>query len=382
MLGGMNDRTDRPSRPEHRRLVWRIPRAGSLANLRLVEEDLPAPAPGEVQIDVVAVGLNFADIFACLGLYSATPAGSFVPGLEAAGTVRRVGDGVTRWRPGDRVIVLTRFGGYASAFNVGEQYLWPLPETWSFEDGAAYPVQALTAWYGLVALGGARRGSVVLVQSAAGGVGLNALQVLRQLGAQPVAVVGRESKRDWLVREHGLDPACVVLRGRHFEAALDAALRHLGAAGFDLIFDAVYGPSFRPAFERLAPEGRHLLYGAADFMGEGRRANPLRLAWRWLRRPRLDPLAMISQNRGLLAFNLIWLWGEAARLPDALRETLALIPDPPHIGGAWPFADAHTALAALQSGDTTGKLVLRVDKPAVDSPRNRASGEGSATAAR
>ena len=137
MLGGMNDRTDRPSRPEHRRLAWRIPRAGSLANLRFVEEDLPAPAPGEVHIDVVAVGLNFADIFACLGLYSATPAGSFVPGLEAAGTVRRVGDGVTRWRPGDHVIVLTSFGGYASALNVGEQYLWPLPETWSFEDGAA-----------------------------------------------------------------------------------------------------------------------------------------------------------------------------------------------------------------------------------------------------
>ena len=182
----MTDRTDRPPpRPDHRRLAWRIPRAGSLARLRLLEEDLPAPAPGEVQIDVAAVGLNFADIFACLGLYSATPAGSFVPGLEAAGTVRRVGDGVTRWRPGDRVIVLTRFGGYASALNVGEQYLWPLPETWSFEDGAAYPVQALTAWYGLVPLGGVRRGSVVLVQSAAGGVGLNALQVLRQLGAQP-----------------------------------------------------------------------------------------------------------------------------------------------------------------------------------------------------
>ncbi len=245
--------------------------------------------------------------------------------------MRAVGSGVTRWRTGDRVIVLTRFGGYASALNAGAEYLWPLPEGWSFEDGAAYPVQALTAWYGLVPLGGA-----------------------------PVAVVGRPAKRDWLVRETGLDPACVVLRDAAFAASLDAALRHLGAPGFDLVFDAVYGPSFRPAFERLAPEGRHLLYGAADFMGDGRRANPLRLAWQWLRRPRLDPLAMISQNRGLLAFNLIWLWGEAARLPSAMQETLALIPERPHIGGAWDFADAHAALAALQSGGTTGKLVLRV----------------------
>jgi alcohol dehydrogenase len=96
-------------------------------------------------------------------------------------------------------------------------------------------------------------------------------------------------------------------------------------------------------------------------MGDGRRPNPLRLAWRWLRRPRLDPLAMISQNRGLLAFNLIWLWGEAARLPAAMQATLALIPERPRSGGVWAFADAHAALAALQSGETTGKLVLRVE---------------------
>ena len=361
MLDGMKAKTPRPNGTDDLRRVWRIPRAGSLAALASIEETLPAPGPGEVRVDIKAVGLNFADIFACLGLYSATPTGSFIPGLEAAGVVRTVGAGVTRWRPGDRVIVLTRFGGYATALNAGEQYLWPLPEGWSFEDAAAYPVQALTAWYGLVPLGGARQGSVVLVQSAAGGVGLNALQALRRLGARPVAVVGRAAKRDWLVETAGVDPACVVLRDAGFAAGLDAALRHLGVPGFDLILDAVYGPGFRPAFERLAPEGRYLLYGAADFMDQGRRANPLRLAWRWLRRPRLDPLAMISQNRGLLAFNLIWLWGEAARLPAAMQATLALIPDRPHIGGLWPFDEAHAALAALQSGGTTGKLILTVD---------------------
>lgn len=342
------------------RRAWRIPRAGSLADLALVEETLPPPGAGEVQVDIAAVGMNFADIFACQGLYSATPSGSFVPGLEAAGTVRAVGAGVDTHRPGDRVIVLTRFGGYASRLNIGAEYLWPLPEDWSFEDGAAYPVQALTAWYGLLELGRARAGSVVLVQSAAGGVGLNALRALRRLGARPVCVVGRPAKREWLAREFGLDPRSIVLRDSRYAEGLDAALAHLGVGGFDLVFDAVYGPAFRPAFDRLAPEGRLVLYGAADFMDDGRRPNPLRLAWRWLRRPRLDPLAMISQNRGLLAFNLIWLWGEAARLPEAMRATRGLIAERPYIGGSWDFADAHTALAALQSGETTGKLVLRV----------------------
>jgi len=347
------------SRPVATRRVWRIARAGSLSRLRLIEEPLPPPAEGEVQVAVQAVGLNFADVFACLGLYSATPRGAFVPGLESAGVVTAVGPGETRWRPGDAVMVLTRFGGYATALNASRDTLWPMPSGWDYAAAAAYPVQALTAWYGLVALGGARRDAIVLVQSAAGGVGLQALAALRSLGARPVAIVGREEKRRFLIERHGLPPAAVLLRDQHYAASLDAALAHYGAPGFDLVFDAVYGAAFTPAFERLAPEGRYVLYGAAEFMDTGARPNPLRLAWRYLRRPRPDPLAMISVNRGLLAFNLIWLWGEVQRLPAAMRSTLELIPEPPHVGAAFAFDDAPQAMRVLQAGGTTGKVILR-----------------------
>lgn len=345
--------------PHDERLIWRIPRAGSLRRLALIREPLAPPRAGEAQVEVLAVGLNFADVFACLGLYSATPSGAFVPGLECAGIIRALGPGVTEWQVGDRVMVLTRFGGYATALNVPITTLWPVPAGWSPAEAAAYPVQALTAWYGLVPLGGARRGTVVLVQSAAGGVGWQALNALRTLGARPVPVVGRPEKRDWLIERFGLDPDTVVLRDRHFARSLDRALAVHGAAGFDLVFDAVYGESFRPSFDRLAPEGRYVLYGAAEFMGDGSRANPLRLLWHYLRRARLDPLAMISQNRGLLAFNLIWLWDQADRLPESMRATLALIPQRAHVGGTFAFADAPTAMRTLQSGLTTGKLVLR-----------------------
>lgn len=356
MLGRMAEPSTDPTFAE--RLTWRIPRAGSLRHLALVREPLAPPCAGEAQIEVLAVGLNFADIFACLGLYSATPAGAFVPGLECAGIVRAVGPDVTDWRVGDRVMVLTRFGGYATALNVPTATLWPVPSGWTPGEAAAYPVQALTAWYGLVPLGGARKGSVVLVQSAAGGVGWQALQALRRLGARIVPVVGRPEKRDWLIERFGLEPDTVVLRDRHFARHLDRALAAHGASGFDLVFDAVYGASFRPAFARLAPEGRYVLFGAAEFMSDGSRANPLRLLWHYLRRPRLDPLAMISQNRGLLAFNLIWLWDQAERLPASMRTTLELLPDRPHIGDRFAFADAPTAMRTLQSGRTTGKLVL------------------------
>jgi len=367
MLGCMPLKTDdHPQAPEgtlKTRQLWRIAGAGSLSRLRLVEEALSPPGPGEVQVAIHAVGVNFADIFACLGLYSATPQGSFVPGLEAAGVVVAVAADVSDWRPGDRVIVLTRFGGYASALNVPAATLWPIPLGWSYAEAAAYPVQALTAWYGIEKLGNARRDSVVLVQSAAGGVGIHAMRALLRLGAKPVAVVGRSSKRHWLINEFGLPPATVVLRDDRYAASLDAALQHWAARGFDLVFDAVYGKSFAPAYARLAAEGRYVLYGAADFMNTGARANPLKLLWGWLRRPRLDPLAMIPQNRGLLAFNLIWLWEQAERLPDAMRATLALIPERPTIGACYAFDNALAAMQSLQSGNTTGKLVLTVTQP-------------------
>lgn len=357
MLGRMTPKTDPDSLT---RRVWRTPKAGSLSRLALIEEPLPSPGPGEVQVAIEAVGVNFADVFACLGLYSATPKGSFIPGLEAAGRICRLGAGVSGFREGDAVIVLTRFGGYATHLNVDARTLWPVPAGWSLAEAAAYPVQALTAWYGLVPLGAAKAGTLALVQSAAGGVGLHALHALRHLGAQPVAVVGSAGKRDWLIERFALHPASVVIRGARLGADLDAALAHHGRAGFDVVLDAVYGEGFRTAFDRLAPEGRYVLYGAADFMASGQRPNLFKLAWRYMRRPRLDPLAMIPENRGLLAFNLIWLWEQASRLPESMRATLALIPERPHIGATFPFEAAHGALAAIQSGRTTGKLILAV----------------------
>ena len=151
-----------------------------------------------------------------------------------------------------------------------------------------------------------------------------------------------------------------MVRNAQYPANLDAALRHYQASGFDVVFDAVYGDAFQPAFDRLAPEGRYVLFGAADFMGSGARPNPLRLLSSWLRRPKLDPLAMIPLNRGLLAFNLIWLWEQSARLPESLRATLALIPSPPHIGARFSFEQAIEAMKLLQGGQTTGKVVLEL----------------------
>jgi len=350
--------------------VWRMDRAGSLGDLRRQREDLVPPGPGEARVRVEAIGLNFADVFSCLGLYSATPRGPFIPGLECAGTIEAIGEFAGTevpalhrdgpgLAPGDRVMVLTRFGGFATAINADIRYLLPTPGAWSSDEAAAFPVQALTAWYGLVRLGELAPGETVLVHSGAGGVGLNALAIIDRIGGRAIATVGAEVQVAFLSRERGLTADRIIVRDRHrFGSQIDKALSSIHAAGLDLVFDAVAGPYFLPALTRLRPEGRHVLYGAADLMPAGMRPNWPKLAWQYFRRPRVDPMRLIDQNRAVLGFNLIWLFEEADRLPDAFAAARALIDGPPVIGARFSFAELPAALQALQSGRTVGKVVV------------------------
>ncbi len=348
------------------RAVWRISRAGSLDRLAKQREPLPPPGAGEARVRVQAIGLNLADVFACLGLYSATPKGPFIPGLEFAGVIEEVGPPAPpsalagpSLHAGDSVLGVTRFGAYATALNAPLHLLARVPQGWDAAQAAAFPAQGLTAWYGLIELARVQPGELVLLQSAAGGVGLGALAILESIGARVVAAVGREDKRQFLIDRRDLPPDLVIVRDRRrFRDQLGRALAAAGADGFDVVFDAVAGPFLEPAFARLRPRGRLVVYGAADFMPGGRNALDPRLLVRYLRRPRIDPLSLIAQNRSVMGFNLIWLWEQAHRLPEAYAALHAMCPDPPLVGRRFPFAQAPAAMAFLKSGRSVGKVVL------------------------
>lgn len=372
------------------RQVWRVTRAGSLDRLTLQHDTLSPPGHGEVRVRVQAIGLNFADIFATLGLYSASPRGAFVPGLEFAGTVEEIGpppegnlpnEALAALRPGDPVFGLTRFGAYATEVNAQAHLLAPLPSGWGMPQAAAFPVNGLTAWYGLVEQARVTAGELVLVHSAAGGVGLLALALLRSLGARVIASVGTEEKRRLLVERKGLPPELVIVRDRRrFGDQLDRALNAATADGLDVVFDAVAGGFLEPAFRRLRPRGRLVVYGAADFMPAGARAADPRMVMRYLRRPRIDPLSLISLNRSVIGFNLIWLWDQAHRLPAAYAALRTLCPDPPLVGRRFPFGQAPEAMRFLKSGRSVGKVVVETgvrvaapDDEPVDRSRARAT---------
>lgn len=332
------------------RQYWQTPKAGNIARLALNSDDAgPLPAD-KVRIAVHAVGLNFADIFALTGLYSATPQGAFTPGLEFSGVVLECGKDCSQWQPGDRVMGVTRFGGYSTLIDSDPAYLWPLPESWDFASGAAYPVQTLTAWYALKTLGNLQPQQRVLIHSAAGGVGLQAMQLTRALGGLPVGTVGRADKVA-LLRSKGFDK--VLVREKDFAQQLKCENQQ-----FDLVLDGIGGAVQKASFDALNPMGRLVVFGAAEFTPTGQRPDYLRALLRYLRRPRYDVMDMISANKSVMAFNLIWLWEQSDRMRALMDELDGLRLPAPHVGHQYSFEEAHQALAKLQSGSTTGKVVL------------------------
>ena len=339
------------------RQIWQLPKTGDISRLQLVGDDLNEPDAGCVTVRVAAVGLNFADVFACLGLYSATPSGAFVPGLEFAGVIDAVGPSVDGLAVGQLVMGLTRFGAYATHLNVDARYLWPLPDGWSMAEGAGQLVTSLTAWYALRELGDLQPGQFVLVQSAAGGVGLAALGLIDRLRGEAAGTVGQAVKAE-ITR---LPPERIIVRdGSTFGQQLDQALASAGRDGFDLVLDTVAGPTFQPLYRRLIPGGRLVIFGAADLMPSGQRPNYAKLGWKYWRRPKLDPVSMISENKSVMAFNLIWLWDRIDEMRRMYDELSSLELPPPHIGRAMPFNDAPAALRYLQSGDSVGKVIMEV----------------------
>lgn len=336
-----------------------IPRFGGAEVLRIEERPAPRPGPGEVAVAVRAAGVNFADVLCRLGIYAAAPPPPFVPGIEIAGTVESLGDGVTALRPGDRVMGFSRFGGCAEVVVTNPSHLVPIPDGVSFTDAAAFPVCYLTAAWALDELGRIETGETVLIRSAAGGVGRAATELALARGARILATVGSDWKRREVL---ALAPDALVVADDP-RAIADLLAEQLAAGHpLEVVLDGNGGDGFAAAWSALAPGGRYVLYGAASAVGRGPFSR-LAAGWRLRRSLLVATLPMISANRSLAAFNLIFL----ADRPEKLRRHAdRLLGDwqagriQPKAARVEPLENAVTVHRDLQERRTTGKLVLEV----------------------
>lgn len=302
--------------------------------------EVDEPLAGDrVLIDVAAAGVTYPDVLLTRGRYQMKPALPFVPGSAVAGTVRSAPTG-SGLAPGDRVAALCGIAGFAEVAAAGADSVFPLPSALSFAEGAALPVNHLTAEMALGRRGRVQAGEVVLVHGAAGGVGAASVQLAKALGARVIAVTSTEEKAA-LARRLGADETIGV------EGFKDAARELTDGRGVDVVVDPVGGDRFTDSLRSLGREGRLLVLG---FVG--------------------GDIPTVKVNRLLLANTSVVgvAWGEMVMaVPGLLQEQWGrLLPHleagrlAPAVDAIHPLADADAALARLEQRQAQGNVVLAI----------------------
>lgn len=331
-----------------------IPRHGPPDVFEVREGPDPAPEDDEVTIQVGASGINFADVLARLGLYPDAPSPPLVVGYEVAGRIDRVGRSVTGLHEGDRVLALTRFGGYADRVAVPASQVFRAPDALSDAEAAAVPVNYLTAAIALYRMAALAPGETVLIHNAGGGVGIAATQLARLRRA---TVIGTASSfKHAALRSFGIEHPV-----DYRSADVAVAVREITKGrGVDVILDPLGGDSFVTSYRLLAPLGRLIVFGlSAAAPGERRSIWKALTAWRAT--PRFDPLSLINRNRGVFGLNLGHLWTERRRLApimDMLLAELHAARLAPVVARTFPLERAADAHRFIQSRQNIGKVVL------------------------
>eukprot|EP01098_Paradermamoeba_levis_P013337 TRINITY_DN6067_c0_g1_i2.p1 TRINITY_DN6067_c0_g1~~TRINITY_DN6067_c0_g1_i2.p1 ORF type:complete len:389 (+),score=120.19 TRINITY_DN6067_c0_g1_i2:108-1274(+) len=377
---------------------------GGFEKLKVVK-DLPLPKPkkGEILVEVKATGVNYADICVRMGFYGSAQkyvGWPITPGFEFSGVVIEVGEEAeektkttnkspenlvlierenekesesengNKFKVGDKVVGVVRFGAYSSHVVVPTDQVLPLSSDLglSFEAAAAFPSVFLTAYYGLFELAHPKKNDLVLVHSAAGGVGGSLVQLCKIAGCKVVGVVGKTEKVQptlLLGADYVIDKSKENLwqRAKQIVAEVvgDSAADGVGD-GFDLIFDANGVETLANSYANLATGGKLIVYGFHTMLPKTTGyPNIFRLIWDWWWTPTFNPLNMTSDNKSVLAFNLSYMFSKKEiflrimnQLFDWVREGKIK-----HFKvTSYPLENVVEAHKDLQSGATIGKLVL------------------------
>lgn len=313
--------------------------AEDFSTLKIEQRDLPLPAEDEARVRMRATSLNFPDVLMTQGKYQLKPPLPFVPGMEGAGEVVAVGEGVQNVRVGDAVVAASRFGMIAEEVNVPANTLRPKAAAMSWAEAASYPAAWLTAYVALVRRGTLQRGETLLVHGAAGGVGMAAVDLGLLLGATVIATAGTQEKLD-VLKARGAHHVINYTHGFR-----DEVKRITNDRGADVIYDPVGGDVFDESVRCIAFDGRLLVIGFTS----GR-------------------IPTVNVNMPLIkGFSVVGVRaGEYGRqFPERGRENIAAIEKlvhdgkvHPHIGVSVPFDNAVEAFRAMAARRVIGKAAI------------------------
>lgn len=309
---------------------------------KLTIEDVPSPevGAGEVKIKVRAAGVNFPDVLMVQGLYQMKPDFPFSPGLEVAGDVIAVGEGVKNYKEGDRVIGVLNYGGFAEEVCAPAPMTLPMPDNMSYEHGAAFPITYGTSHVALWDRAQIKVGETLLVLGAAGGVGLTAVEIGKLLGANVIAAASTDEKLA-LAKEYGANHLIKYTE----ENLRDSVKKITGGQYANVIYDPVGGDTFDEAIRCVAWSGRYLVIGFASG-----------------RIPEVAINRLLLKNSSLVGVY----WGaHALNAPHIMQQSFEKLLSwyaagklHPHIDAEYALDEAPQALMALANRQVKGKVVI------------------------
>jgi NADPH:quinone reductase-like Zn-dependent oxidoreductase len=323
--------------------------------LQIRDVALPQPQRNEVRVRIAFIGVNFAEVLSRRGVYGWAPRLPYIPGMEASGVVDAIGDDVSAFCVGDAVVVGTQYGSYAESICVPQDRVFPVPDGFSLRESAAFPVNYLTAWIGLMEMARLRSSDTLLVTSAAGGVGTAAVQIGAKAGARVIGAAG-SGKQD-SVRALG---AAVALdyNDADWSEQLAAAT---GGRGVDVVLEMAGGAIYRTAVRNLAPMGRIVMAGASAAFPRSRNPFARIAALRNLPWPSI--FDMVRRSYGVMNFHVGWLL-EAGVMGPHWRALVQFAEEhgiKPVIGQEFAFEDIAAAHKALEEKRNIGKVIVRLE---------------------
>ncbi len=311
------------------------------SGLVMEQVDRPEPDEGQVLVKVHSAALNFPDMLLIAGKYQVKPPLPFTPGFEIAGTVHSVGPGVTHFTPGSRVLAQISLGGFAEFAVAPAAAIQPIPASMTDDEAAAFTMVFQTAYFGIALRGALQQGETVLVHSAAGGVGLAAVQIARALGAgKIIGTAGSDFKLD-VVRQNGADVA-INYRSEDF---VDVVKRETDGRGADVIYDPVGGDVGQRSTKCIAFEGRLVIIGFTAGAFSNFVSNHILIknysvvGLHWGRYQR-ENSAKVAE-----AWKVLWELYDAGRIK-------------PVIGRRYPMRQIAEAMEMLASRAAVGKIVV------------------------
>ncbi len=333
--------------------AYQLRRTGKPRILRMEEIREPTPVGGEVKVKIEAIGINYAEILSRKGQYSWAPKKPYVMGMECYGEIVELGEGVSKYKLGDKVIVGQQYGSYAEYTCASEHLCFPAIDDFSPEENAAYLVNFMTAWIALKKLCRVEKGERVLIQAAAGGVGTAAVQIGSALGCEIFGTASKEDKLE-LIKKLGGKP--INYRTHDFyEAIMNDGGR------VDCVLETVGGDVFKKSMRLLDTFGRLVVIGFASM--NLKIWNPFSWVKTYLDAPKVNMMKMAMESKGVFASHIGYLTENenlTSEIWNELKQFIEKYELRPVVGKVFSFDNLPESHKWMESRNSVGKLVVKL----------------------